>query len=165
MNELNLSQPLAPIPEPSGLELDSRDLSAAASNLAGPPIRRRPNRGSVPLSFAQRQVWLHGQFAPGVPLYNEVLILERKGALNKEALERSFNEIIRRHETLRTTFAAEEATPVQIISEPAIVELPLAELSGLTEAEREAEVLRLVRQEAQRPFDLAQGPLLRFRLL
>src|SRR5271157_20951 len=165
MNELNLSQPLAPIPEPSGLELDSRELASAAPNLAGPPIRRRPNRGSVPLSFAQRQVWLHGQFAPGVPLYNEVLILERRGALNKEALERSFNEIIRRHETLRTTFAAEEATPVQIISEPAIVELPLAELSGLTEAQREAEVLRLVRQEAQRPFDLAQGPLLRFRLL
>src|ERR1700730_7930964 len=70
------------------------------------PLTQRPAGTSPRLSFAQQQVWLHAQLAPGVPLYNEVLTLERTGPLDREALERSFGEITRRHDILRTSFPA-----------------------------------------------------------
>ncbi|MFZ0297341.1 MAG: amino acid adenylation domain-containing protein [Candidatus Sulfotelmatobacter sp.] len=124
-----------------------------------------PLVGSIPLSIAQQQVWLHGQLAAGVPLYNEVLVLERVGALDQEALERSFGEIIRRHETLRTAFAVEDGSPVQVIAGHHEMELPVTELSGLPGQNREASVLRIANEEARQPFDLTKGPLIRARLL
>ncbi len=119
----------------------------------------------MPLSIAQQQVWLHGQLAAGVPLYNEVLILERVGPLDQEALERSFGEIIRRHETLRTTFAVEDGSPVQVVADHREMELPVTELSGLPSQKRDASILRIATEEARQPFDLTRGPLIRARLL
>ena len=136
-------------------------------NLKGafePAITRRPP-GAAPMSFAQQQIWVHAQLAPGAPLYNEVLVLERTGPLDQTALEKSFREIIRRHETLRTIFPPGEGVPDQVIAEHKPLELPPTELKGLPDHCRRAEVLRIVTEEARRPFDLARGPLIRVRLL
>ena len=101
MNQINLSQHQAPTPEPAGVKPEGCVVPDAAWDPTESRISRRPMSGAVPLSFAQRQVWLHAQFAADIPLYNEVLILERRGALDQEGLEHSFREIVRRHETLR----------------------------------------------------------------
>jgi amino acid adenylation domain-containing protein len=128
-------------------------------------ISRRPPGVAPSLSAAQQQVWLHSQLAPNVPLYNEILILERTGALDRAALERSLGEISRRHEILRTTFPAVDGTVVPAVAEHRPIELPYTDLNALLDGRRTAEVLRIVTEEARQPFDLANGPLMRARLL
>ena len=165
MNDLNARLFTVLNPESTGVLLNSDQRHEALHGHSGPRVVRRPIGGPIPLSVAQLQVWLHGQLAPGVPLYNEVLILERTGLLNREALQLSFREITRRHETLRTTFVAEDGTPVQVIADHHEVELPLTELSGLSNCKRDAEVLRILTEEARQPFVLTEGPPIRARLL
>ncbi len=162
MNNPNARPSIASNPESGGVLLTSED---ASQGLSASGFVRPRLVGSIPLSIAQQQVWLHGQLAADVPLYNEVLILERAGPLDQEALERSFAEIIRRHETLRTTFAVEDGVPVQVIAEHHQIELPVTELSGLPGQNCEASVLRIATEEARQPFDLTKGPLIRARLL
>lgn len=133
--------------------------------LSSPTVTPRPFGPPPPLSFAQQQVWLHAQLAPNTPLYNEILILERRGPLNSEALERSLGEIRRRHETLRTTFPAVDGFPIQVIAQPQIVELPWVDLSGLPDEQRRTRILRIAAEEVRRPFNVAGGPLMRALLL
>src|ERR1700733_5423680 len=111
MNNLSARRFTDPNPESTGVLLTSHGRQDSSQGLSRSPVVRRTLGGPIPLSIAQQQVWLHGQLAPGVPLYNEVLILERVGPFNQEALERCFAELIRRHETLRTTFAVEDGNP------------------------------------------------------
>jgi len=128
-------------------------------------IPLRPPGEPIPLSFGQQQVWLQAQMAPNRPVYNECVTVHMTGPLNVTALERSLNEVIRRHEAWRTTFPTVNGEPVQIIHPPPSLSLPVVHLEGLPEAEREAEALRLATDDARLPFDLAQGPLLRTRLI
>jgi len=128
-------------------------------------IPRRPPGTAIPLSFGQQQVWLHAQLASGMPLYNEAITVHRKGSLDASALERGFNEIVRRHEAWRTTFTTVDGRMVQVVNPPPTVRLPVADLRGLPEAEREPEALRLATEDLRQPFDLARGPLLRARLV
>jgi len=118
-----------------------------------------------PASFAQQRLWFLEQLEPGSPLYNHLSAIRLNGALSIEALQRILNEIVDRHETLQTTFATVNEEPVQIITPALSAPLWVIDLSELPETEREAEARRLVREEAQRPFDLAQGPLLRASVL
>ena len=120
---------------------------------------------AFPLSFAQQRLWFMEQLQPETPWYNVPAAVRMTGTLHARALERSLNEILNRHETLRTTFAVVEGQPVQRIAPRLTLPLPVVNLQALTAAEREAEVQRRAREEAQRPFDLAQGPLLRATLL
>jgi hypothetical protein len=122
-----------------------------------------------PPSFAQQRQWFLDQLDPGNPAYNLPYHLWLAGPLDVTALESSLSEIVRRHETLRTIFIAEEGRPAQVIT-PTIVaggslSLPVVDLSRLPEAEREAELWRLAAEVAQHRFDLARGPLLRVALL
>src|SRR5229473_81806 len=88
--------------------------SAVSSREGKPHITPRPRGNTAPLSLAQEQVWLHGQMAPvGVPVYNETLTIRRSGPLNVAALERTFAEIIRRHEIWRTTLELGEGHRVR----------------------------------------------------
>src|SRR2546425_621375 len=128
-------------------------------------IGPRPPGSAIPLSFGQQQLWLHAQLAPGMPVYNEAVTVHRKGPLDVPALERGFNEIIRRHEAWRTTFTVADGRPVQVVNPAPTMTLPVTDLRGLPEAEREREALRLATEDARQPFDLAQGPLLRARLV
>ena len=162
MSESNLMQPLGESYGPNAVPLDGPE---HMEKVFRPTMARRPAGSSPELSFAQRQVWLHEQLALGVPLYHEILILQHSGALDRDVLERSLNEIVRRHETLRTTFPAVDGTPSQIIAENQSVELPLADLSAFPNEQRMTKVLLISQEVAQQPFDLGKGPLIRARLL
>jgi amino acid adenylation domain-containing protein len=116
-------------------------------------------------SFAQQRMWLLDQLEPGTSTYNVSNVLRLRGALEAGALKRSIEEIVSRHEVLRTTFAAVDGEPVQLISSTMDVPLPVEDLSGLPRAEREAEALRRAREEKRRPFELERGPLVRTKLV
>lgn len=128
-------------------------------------IPRRKEADSYPLSFAQQRLWVLHQLDPGNPSYNMPSAIRLTGPLNVTALERSLGEIIRRHESLRTTFRTSEDGPVQIIHPVEVFNLPVGDLSALTELDREAEIRRLASAEAQRRFDLVEGPVIRAALI
>src|ERR1700674_4714380 len=141
--------------------------NAVRSREGKPQITPRPRGNTAPLSLAQHKVWLHGQMAPpGVPVYNETLTIRRSGPLHVAALERTFAEIIRRHEIWRTTFELHEGQPVQVVH-PAEggFQIPLVDLRDIPELERDQEAVRIAREAARAPFDLKEGPLLRATLV
>jgi amino acid adenylation domain-containing protein len=120
-----------------------------------PVARDRP----LPLSFAQERLWFLDQLQPGSAQYNLPLALRLSGPLDPAALAWTLGQVERRHEALRTVFAAVEGAPVQVIRparEP--FPLPVVDLSGLAAEVREAHLARVAGEEARRPFDLAQGP-------
>jgi amino acid adenylation domain-containing protein len=119
----------------------------------------------LPLSFSQERLWFVDQYEPNSSVYNIRSALRLRGSLDAVALEQSLNEIVRRHESLRTTFLTVDGEPVQVIAPWAEVSFPLVDLTGYPEGEREEEAQRLVSEEAGRPFDLANGPLFRPNLL
>jgi len=127
-----------------------------------PTIARR-GPGPAPLSFAQAQIWLHGQFAKD--LYNESVTVYRRGPLDLPTLERSLAEIIRRHEAWRTTFKEVDGQPVQIVQPPFEPAIEAVDLRQFAPDQREPEALRLARARARAPFDMARGPLLRAMLV
>ena len=130
-----------------------------------PSITRRAPGATIPLTFSQQQVWLHAQLAPDAPVYNEPFTVHRKGPLDVAALERSFTEIIRRHEAWRTTFPVVNGQPVQMVHPPFEIKLPVVDLRNLPQPEAAAEALRLAGEDARHPFDLVAGPLVRTKLV
>jgi len=130
-----------------------------------PSLRPVSREEGLPLSFAQERLWFLEQLEPGNTAYNIAAAYRLRGPLDVAALERSLNEIVRCHEVLRTTFATMDGRPVQVIAPEMSLTLPVEDLQELPEAEREAEAQRLLTEEAQRPFDLEKGPLLRAALL
>jgi amino acid adenylation domain-containing protein len=145
------------------------EASAETPGTAGRKIPRRdssasPSAFKVPASFGQQRLWLLDRIEPGGTAFNMPAPARLRGVLDKPALEAAFAEIVRRHESLRTTFAEVEGEPVQVISPAGSWHLPVADLSTLPEAIRGAERSRLILRD-KRPFDLARGPLLRAGLL
>jgi amino acid adenylation domain-containing protein/non-ribosomal peptide synthase protein (TIGR01720 family) len=120
---------------------------------------------TAPQSFAQQRLWFLGQLAPGASLYNTMAVLPLRGVLDLGALERALGELVRRHESLRTTFGARDGEPIQIVAPPAPVRVSVVDLRGLSRHRRQAELQRLRRVETAQPFDLARGPLVRFTLV
>lgn len=137
----------------------------AEQGLELPPINPAARDTDLPLSFAQERLWFLHQLDPESAAYHVLRPMRIRGVLDVNLLERAFTEIVRRHEIYRTTFPAVAGRPVQVIHPPSPVTLVLRNLRGLPEAEREASVQRLIEEEGQRPFDLAQGPLWRLALL
>ncbi|MGB8507779.1 MAG: condensation domain-containing protein, partial [Pyrinomonadaceae bacterium] len=146
-------------------------LAACVETQAGEGLALRPlvrvGRGErgLPPSFAQQRMWLINQFDTGSAAYHIPALVRLRGRLDEGALERSLSEIVRRHESLRTTFSVVEAEPVQIIAAATNVPLPVTDISLLAVEEREEEARRLLSEEARLPFDLEGGPLLRASLL
>ncbi|HVR95771.1 MAG TPA: amino acid adenylation domain-containing protein [Thermoanaerobaculia bacterium] len=139
-------------------------VESARRSLGGsqmPPLQRVDRSLDLPLSFAQQRLWFLDQLAPGGAAYNVIVALRVEGDLQVGVLQCSLTEIVRRHEALRTVFAAHDGTPVQVIELPYGLTLPLVDLSGLEEGGRERLWSELVDQEARRPFHLSRGPLLR----
>ena len=130
-----------------------------------PPLVPVPRGGPLPLSFAQQRLWFIHQLAPAGAAYNMPHPLRMRGPLDVAALRRSLRALTARHESLRTVFAVADDEPVQLVRDPAAVPLPLADLSGLRDADRGAETRRLVGEETLRPFDLERGPLIRALLV
>jgi amino acid adenylation domain-containing protein len=139
---------------------------AMESRVAGPqpPIVPVSREGDLPLSFAQQRLWAVDQIERGA-LYNIPIAVHLRGQLHVPALRQAVEEIVRRHEVLRTTFPAAQGRPRQRISPAGSWRLPVVDLAGLEPAQRETEKAHLAAEEAMRLFDLAQGPLLRTTLL
>ena len=129
------------------------------------PIEARGRGEDAPLSFAQQRLWFLDQLEPGSPLYNVPAAVRLRGTLDIEALKRSLNEVVRRHEVLRTTFPTENGRPRQVITPQLTLELQLIDLGHWPGDRREAQAQRLAADIAQQPFDLARGPLVRAMLL
>ena len=128
------------------------------------PIKRVSREGRLPLSFAQERLWFLDQLEPGSAAYNMPFGVRLRGELNEEALRRSVNEIVRRHEALRTSFVLEEGEPAQKIGAELEVEIEAINLQGMGDS-GELEAGRLARAMAGEGFDLGRGPLLQIKLL
>ena len=124
-----------------------------------------PRETYIPLSFSQEAVWSAQQLYPDSSAYNSPIALRFSGTLCPEALEKSINEIICRHEILRTTFPIVEGQPVQAIANKLVLPLVIVDLQGIHLAQREAEAQRLYAVEVQYQFDLTSGPLIKATLL
>src|SRR5690349_14861535 len=146
--------------EEEGVETDSESQKI---------VRRGPRTtlpsGALPLSFAQQRLWFLDQLEPGSAAYNLSGRVRLEGRLDAPALEASLNEIVRRHEALRTIFSPRAGEPVQIVRSELRLPLPFIDLSDLPLTERETAFRQLCDEEAQQPFDLSTGPLVRARLL
>jgi len=128
-------------------------------------IRPRDVFSPLPQSFSQQRLWILDRLVPGSAFYNLPSAVRLKGRLDVGVLERSLNEVIRRHESLRTVFSMVDEEPVQVILPGLKLSVPLVDLGNLSPGEKEPEVLRRLREEAQTPFDIRRGPLLRVILL
>ncbi|MBZ4423327.1 non-ribosomal peptide synthetase, partial [Myxococcus sp. RHSTA-1-4] len=165
----------------SGVDLPLRDLfeaptvaalaeriEAAKRTHAGvsrPPLVPVPRTGPLPLSFAQQRLWFLDRLEPGSAFYNIPAAVRLDGPLDVRALERALQELVRRHEVLRTTFRQEESGPVQVIAPVAELSPRVVDLSGLEADAAEAETRRLVDEDSRRPFSLDTGPLIRALLV
>jgi amino acid adenylation domain-containing protein len=129
-----------------------------------PRIAKRAADTPVPLSFAQRQMWVIDQMMPGNPAYNLPVGYRIKGNLNVHALEESFNAVIQRHEILRTTFSVQDGEPAQVIHPECRITIASTDLDRFPEGEREARVHELASEESIRPFDLSRLPLVHVSL-
>ncbi|HLO86301.1 MAG TPA: amino acid adenylation domain-containing protein [Nostocaceae cyanobacterium] len=130
-----------------------------------PSIRQSSRTGNVPLSSAQKRLWYLHQLQPNDTAYNIFNPVRIIGLLDVPALEKSLNEIIQRHEILRTNFTLENGQPVQVIAPALTLKLPIIDLSKLLDAEKEQTAQKLAQQEAEKPFKLDTDPLLRATLL
>jgi len=133
--------------------------------MAVPRIPRRVNRESIPLSFAQQRLWFLDQLEPNSPLYNVPTAVRLSGALSVEALQKSLDAIVVRHEALRTVFVAVDGNPVQVIGESRSVEFRVTDLSHQPVSERESELQCLLKEQVRRPFNISADLMLRASLV
>jgi len=125
-----------------------------------PDLTAVKRNGALPLSFAQQRLWFLDQLEPASALYNLPQVVRLSGPIDVAALERSLNELVRRHESLRTCFVENGGEPVQVILPSKTINIVVEDLSQDDETELE----RRLEEEEQQPFNLATGPLLRVRL-
>ncbi|MFA6231852.1 MAG: amino acid adenylation domain-containing protein [Rhodanobacter sp.] len=126
-----------------------------------PPLLPQMRQAKIPLSFAQERLWFLERLGLVGAAYVAPMALRLQGALNWDALERSFTDLRQRHESLRTRFDSEDGLPFQIIDAAGHFSLPMEDLSTLPQAQREDWVQRRMREETQRPFDLSSDAPLR----
>ena len=142
--------------------LDQISITVNISSLPLAPIARSNN---LPLSLNQERLWLLAKFTPNSSVYNFPVAFRLDGLLDIAALEQSIQEIVRRHEILRTTILVDNRNPVQVISDNIDFTLLVIDLQNTSESNREIEAQRLVTEETQQSFNLTQGTLWRIKLL
>jgi non-ribosomal peptide synthetase component F/NRPS condensation-like uncharacterized protein len=165
--KFQLNLPLRDLFEaPTIAQLARRILARKYSQLdpEAQPIVPLAHRNQIPLSFAQQRLWFLEQLVADNVSYNISRPFRLRGWLDSAALERSLQEIVSRHEILRTTFMLVDSQPVQTITPSQTLKMPVIDLEALLEARREPEALERIITEARRPFDLVQGPLFRVLL-
>ncbi|MFB5676042.1 amino acid adenylation domain-containing protein [Paenibacillus terreus] len=128
-------------------------------------IRPVSRTGHTPVSSAQKRLWFLDQLYPQNSFYNIPFLFRLQGKLNMAALLSSLQHIVSRHESLRTTFSVNDGEPVQIIHDQAECKFDVVDLKEISEKDREAAAMDLFQQEAQTPFDLSEGPLMRSILI
>jgi surfactin family lipopeptide synthetase A len=132
---------------------------------SAPPLAACSRTEDLPLSFAQQRLWFIEQLEPGSASYNVSFLFRLHGPLDVQALRRALQEIVRRHEVLRTSFPEVLGQARQVISAADELPLPIESLEAIAESEQREALAARARLEARRPFDLARGPLLRAKLL
>lgn len=146
------------------------EASLKAKGLRAPQVDRIPRRpredaNLFPTSIDQERLWFIEQLQPGNAAYNIFSASRIKGRLDVAVMERVVNELIARHEVVRTTFTVVDDQPMQVINPKLEVTLTPVDLQSVPLEQREQEALRLVTEDFSRPFDLEQGPLVRIGLL
>ena len=147
------------------LQLRKMSKQRAAGQNGTSRIRPVPRSHAMPVSFAQQRLWFLHQLDPDSEAFNQPAAIRLRGVLDKSALDETITQIVRRHETLRTTFTAIEGVPHQVINPAAEIRLPVIDLTAMEGESRERELVRLAAEESRRPFSLATGPLLRVTLV
>ncbi|NER81866.1 MAG: AMP-binding protein, partial [Leptolyngbya sp. SIO1D8] len=142
--------------------LQSTNLASKSTTTS---ILPAPRNANLPLSFTQQGLWFLQQLELNNPFYNENLAIRLTGILDVVSMEQSLNEIVQRHEVLRTTFNVLDGQPIQIIAPNLTLTLPVIDLCQLSDADQKKKIKRLATEHIQGSFDLAQGPLVRWTLL
>ncbi|MBI1822713.1 MAG: FkbM family methyltransferase, partial [Nitrospirae bacterium] len=124
-------------------------------------IERFGQNGPRPLSYSQEQLWILDRMSPGRPVYNIVDVITFSGKYNSVAMRKALDELVRRHEVLRTTFSEIDGHPMQIVLPTIELEFSETDLSELSKGERESEWACVIRHQGRKPFDLSQSPLFR----
>lgn len=150
---------------PEKRKLLERRLQTQGKNLPSERITPRHESSRLPLSFAQQRLWFLEQLEPDRSFYNLPFTSRFSGQLAPSVIERALNEIVRRHEALRTRFVLENGEPVQLIEPELHIKLDVLDLQSVPEADREREAGAIATQEAMQPFDLERGPLFHAKLL
>lgn len=168
--DLKCKAPKGALNEALKLQLKSRkaELIEALSQVgqaSAPPIKPEQRTAPLPLSYAQQRLWFLDQLEPDSSFYNMPVAFRLSGYLNDAALQQGFSEIVRRHENLRTSFVTENAAPTQRISSESALPVAHADLTGLSRQACRDALSDLCRQEAEKPFPLAVGPLIRVTLI
>ena len=165
--KFNVELPLFGLFEAPTIRQLARGLDSGAwarSKVSLAPIERAPRDRNLLLSSVQERLWFLDQISPGGHAYNVPMALRLKGALDVVALQQALDEVVRRHEALRTTFANENGELFQVIAPTVKTELEVANLEKIPAPERESALQSWLNVEAQRAFDLAHGPLIRAKV-
>ncbi|HEY6186081.1 MAG TPA: amino acid adenylation domain-containing protein [Pyrinomonadaceae bacterium] len=141
-------------------KLKARGLSAPQ-----PQMIPRRRQDYYRLSFDQERIWLVDQIEPGNPAYNIFSVSRLSGMIDVPLMERALNEVIRRHDILRTTFTTIDGEPRQVVTPSLFIPLELTDFRALPPGEREVKTNALLRESTSRSFDLSRGPLARFGLV
>lgn len=157
--------------ELSALSTERRKLFELLMNKSGLDVScslivpQSREQDAFPLSFAQRRLWFMDQLDPGNPAYNILAAVRITGSFDIDIFQRAMQEVVQRHETLRTIFQSREGQPVQIIQKQCLLTIPLLDLSRSRREERDVQLRNIAQSEGRKPFDLGQGPLLRITLV
>lgn len=128
------------------------------------PSIKRDSENGLPLSFTQQSMWLYDRFTKGNPVFNICNAMVMQGTLDKDKFVRALNDLVARHEPLRTTFANIDDKPVQIIHPAFSIEFPEIDLRNIPKDKQDNKLKKAINEEARRAFDLEKGPLFRFCL-
>ncbi|CAN2981489.1 MULTISPECIES: non-ribosomal peptide synthetase [Pseudomonas] len=179
-NSITATQVVARLRETLGLELNLRLLFEAPTlaafatavaqlqqdgGVAQGAIHALSRQEDLPQSLAQNRLWITWQLDPHSSAYTIPGALHLRGELDENALRHSFQQLIQRHEALRTRFYERDGQAFQRVEASADFELPVIDLSDLSDAEREARAQQIGEEQARSPFDLEKGPLLRVTLV
>ncbi len=152
-------------PTIAGLAKEIETANQADLGIETTKIERIVRSPQLPISYAQQRLWFLAQLEPDSPFYNIPAAVRLKGELNLNALQQTFNEILRRHEALRTNFQTVEGQAIAVISETKPLRLLTIDISELSLEQQEVEIREQAAQEAQQPFDISKDYLLRVKLL
>ncbi len=152
------------LPTVAGLSGRIEESRRAGAVSALPPIEKSRGAEPTPLSFAQQRLWFLERLRPATIAYATFRAIRLRGPLDAAALERAVAEILRRHEVLRSVYEMVEGEPRQVVRPVLEKALALVDVRGISPEERESELVRIAREDARRPFDLARGPVFRVSL-
>jgi amino acid adenylation domain-containing protein len=128
-------------------------------------METRVTAPTAPLSTAQEPLWYFSRLAPDNPVYNEAITIRKDGDFDVDAARHAFNEIVRRHEILRSTFEVVDGEPVQVVHQAQTFDVPLLDLSGMSRSDAEREAAAVIGEDARRPYELDRGPMIRPRIV